>query len=173
MSDQTKLEPEFQQMGAPGEEHLRFADFVGTFRATVKLWMGPREPNVSTGTMVNSMDLGGRYLFECYTGDPAEGPFPNFEGRGYWGFNTTTSKYEGFWIDNASTAMQTEVGEVDASGRVWTMTGEVVNPQNGSVLKKRTVIRLKDRDHHSMESFFAGPDGHEFKGMEIEYERTS
>ncbi len=173
MTDQTTQEHSGAQMGAAVEAHKRFEPFVGTFTATVKLWMGPGEPHVTTGVMNNTYDLGGRFLQQVFTGDPGEGPFPNFEGRGYWGYNTTTKKYEGFWIDTACTAMQTETGDVDTAGKVWTMVGEMIDPQSGRPMKKRSVIALKDNDHHSMEMFFTTPDGTEAKGMEIQYVRKA
>ncbi len=173
MTDQTTQAPSCAQMGAAVEAHKRFEPFVGTFKATVKRWMGPGEPHVSTGVMNNTYDLGGRFLQQVFKGDPGEGPFPNFEGRGYWGYNTTTKKYEGFWIDTASTAIQTETGDVDGAGKVWTMVGEMIDPQSGRPMKKRSVITLKDNDHHSMEMFFTTPDGTEAKGMEIQYVRQA
>jgi len=162
---------DFAAMAAPVDAHGRLADFVGTFRAEVKMWMGPGEPAVTTGTMVNEVDLGGRFLRQTYTGDDSEGPFPNFEGRGYWGFNKVTGKYEGFWIDNASTVMQFEAGDVDEAGQVWTMVGELPDPRTGGTMTRRTVITVEDGDHHTMEMFFAGDEG-ENKGMEIRYSRA-
>lgn len=156
---------------APGAQHERLKSFEGKFKAKVRLWMGPGDPMESTGTMVNSMDLDGRYLRQDYKGDPSEGPFPNFVGHGYWGFNNITERFEGFWIDNASTMMQVEQGSVDAAGRVWTMKGEMADPSTGGTMKKRTVITLQDDDHHKMEAYF-DQGGNEFKTMEIEYERA-
>ncbi len=172
MSDQTAHVGECAAMGEIGDEHKRLEPFVGSFAAEVKMWMGPGDPMVSTGAMTNSWDLGGRFLFQHYKGHESEGPFPNFEGRGYWGYNTVANKYEGFWIDTACTFMQTESGEVDASGKVWTMFGTMTDPSSGGPLKKRTVITLTDNDHHTMEMFFTGPDGNEGKMMEIRYERS-
>lgn len=169
MSEQSTME----RISEVRDEHRALEPFVGTFAATVRLWMGPGDPNVSTGTMVNSWDLGGRFLRQIYTGDPNDGPFPSFEGRGYWGFNNDSGKYEGFWIDNASTFMQTEEGAVDESGNVWTMTGTMINPETGQEMTRRSVITLKDSDHHDMEMYFAVPNGNEFKSMEIEYTRKS
>ena len=74
---------DFAGLAAPTEEHTRLEAFVGTFAAEVKIWMGPGEPNVTTGVMTNSMDLGGRFLRQIYQGDAVEGPFPSFAGRGY------------------------------------------------------------------------------------------
>lgn len=159
--------------GSSSALQRRFEPFVGTFKAEVKLWMGPGEPLVSTGVMVNSLDLGGRFLRQEYTGDQVDGPVPSFEGRGFWGYNTTIEKYEGFWIDNASTSMQTETGDVDDAGKVWTMAGETINPATKQPMKKRSIIVVADNDHHSMETYFTGPDGNEFKAMAIRYERVS
>ncbi len=161
-----------QMMGPPGKQHERLKPFVGTFRAEVKMWMGPGDPMTSTGTMTNTLDLGGRFLRQSYAGDPSPGPFGSFEGRGYWGYNTVSGKYEGFWVDNASTLMQIESGDVDAAGKVWTMTGEMPDPQSGQTITKRSVIKLHDDDHHTLEMFFV-KDGHEFRAMEIRYRRSS
>lgn len=173
MSDHQTQEAECMQMGALAEAHKKFEPFVGEFKAEIKLWMGPGDPMISTGKMTNTLDLGGRYLCQRYQGDASDGPFPNFEGRGYWGYNTSSKKYEGFWIDSASTIMQHESGDTDASGKVWTMLGEITCPQTNKPMKKRSVITLIDNDHHSMEMFFTGPDGKETKSMEIQYERAS
>ena len=169
MSDDQHMD-DFAAMAATAPEHEALKPFEGTFRSEVKMWMGPEEPMVSTGTIVNEFDLGGRFLRQTYTGDPNDGPFPSFEGRGYWGFNSVTKRFEGFWIDNASTIMQYESGELDESGKVWTMVGEMPNPQSGGTMKKRSVITLEDDDHHTMEMYFDTGDG-EVKSMEINYER--
>ena len=83
-----------------------------------------------------------------------------------------TSKYEGFWIDTACTTMQHEAGDVDESGKIWTMTGGFADPQSGKTLQKRSVITLQDSDHHLMETYMTTPEGDESKIMEISYERA-
>ena len=172
MTEQATEHESCAAMNALADAHAKFEPFVGTFTSQVTMWMGPGDPMVSTGVMVNSLDLGGRFLRHDYKGDPNDGPFTNFAGRGFWGFNTVTNKYEGFWIDNASTLMQNEVGEVDASGKVWTMIGHVANPQTGKPMRKKSVITLHDRDAHTMEMYFEGPDGSDHKAMEITYRRA-
>ena len=159
------------QMPQPGAEHQLLKPFEGTFAAEVKIWMGPGDPAVSTGTMVNSFQLGGLYLHQTYTGDSSEGPFPSFLGQGYWGYNTTTKKYQGLWIDNASTTMQLEHGQVDSTGRVWEMVSECIAPGSNQPMKKRSVITVVDDDHHTMVTFMEFPGQPEMKSMEISYER--
>lgn len=161
-----------QAMAAPTAHHERLTPFVGTFKSVVKIWMGPGDPFVSTGTVVNSWALGGRFLRQDYLGDPSPGaqPFPDFAGHGYWGYNKNTSQFEGFWIDTASTVMQHEIGTVDDSGKVWTMNGEIVG-SDGETTTKRSIITLVDEDHHQIETYFTKGD-QEFKGMEIQYARA-
>jgi len=160
------------EMNAVVDAHKKLEPFVGTFKAEVRMWMGPGDPMVSTGRMTNTVDLGGRFLRQDYKGDPTDGPFPNFEGRGFWGYNTVTNAYEGFWIDNACTCMQHETGDVDASGKVWTMIGHTANPPTGQPMRKKSVITLDGNDAHHMEMFFEGPDGNDHKAMEITYRRA-
>lgn len=172
MTDQATQMDSCAAMSEPVEAHRKLEPFVGTFKAEVTIWMGPGEPMVSTGTMTNTWELGGRFLHQSYAGDPDDGPFPDFQGRGYWGYNTGTNQYEGFWIDSAGTMMQHDAGSVDAGGNVWTMTGSMYNPQVNGQMTKKSVITLRDRDHHSMEMFMTGPDGKECKVMEIQYTRA-
>lgn len=162
-------EPQGPQPPKPREEHFRLKPFEGTFAAVVKIWMGPGEPMQSSGTMVSSFHLDGLYLHQDYVGDKNDGPFPNFVGKGYWGFNTATEEYEGFWIDNASTTMQLEKGHYDDDTKSWEMKSEISMP--GMVMKKRTVITLVDDNHHKMEAYLDVPDRGEVKNMEISYTR--
>ncbi len=67
-------ECDFAAISATTEDHKRLAPFAGSFKAEVKMWMGPGDPMVSTGRMVNTLDLGGRFLHQVYTGDPNDGP---------------------------------------------------------------------------------------------------
>ncbi len=171
MSEPQSPEEAFAAMSAPGEAHQKLEPFAGTFKAEVRLWMGADEPLLSTGTMVNAWDLGGRYLKMHYTGDPIDGPYPSLGGRGFWGYNKIIERYEGFWIDNASTVMQFETGDLDDSGKVWTMTGELLNPETGEPVEKTSRITLVDEDHHTLEMYF-GSGEEAVKSMEFRYARA-
>jgi len=46
---------------------------------------------------------------------------------------TTDKRFDGVWTDTACTQMQTDQGQVDDSGRVWTMHGQMTCPQHESV----------------------------------------
>ena len=51
MSDRSEAgHDDFAAMAAPTAEHAMLKPFEGTFAATVKMWMGPGEPAISTGS---------------------------------------------------------------------------------------------------------------------------
>lgn len=111
------------------------------------MWFGPGDPMVQTGIMTNTFQLGGFVLHQNF-GEPY-----GFPGKGYWGFNQTLKVYEGFWIDTASSAMRTESGNVDESGRTWTMQSKAVHPHTGGTLLRKSIIRLIDDNYYSTDSF--------------------
>ena len=162
------------QLPKPGPAHELLKPFEGTFKAVVELWFGPDNSHVTTGLMTSTFQLGGLWLFQDYKGDAQDGPFPDFAGKGYWGWNFAAKKYEGFWIDSTSPGMQTESGNVDESGKLWTMTCEQTHthPETGAQLSKRSEIRVKDENHNSLTAFFTDADGNDFKNMHIEYTRV-
>lgn len=158
-----------QQAMQPGEQHKALEPFVGTFNAKVKMWMDPSgEPSESEGVMTSQWALGGRFVEQSYEGE-AFGSV--FQGKGFMGYDNTTQKYTGFWIDTASTMMQTETGDFDAAANCFNMSGTMTCPSSKEDFTKRDVIKVIDNDHHTMVMYFTGPDGKEVKGMEIQYTR--
>ena len=155
---------DFTTMSAPTEAHGRLKPYAGTFNAVVKMWMGPGDPTESSGVMINEFDLGGRYLQQTYTGDQQEGAFPNFEGRGYWGFNKTEEKYEGFngfsdiWIDNLPS--------------VRINTNGLITRYDKAEFDKWFGFRLQDREGGSISTCFAPKAGFVDKFLEFENRRT-
>ena len=171
MGEMTAQEQQaWMQAAAPNEHHETFKPMVGTWNAVVKLWMDPAgEPQEATGQMVNSMVLGGRFIEHDYKGQSFG---MEFLGKGFFGFDNTAGQYEGLWIDTTSTQMQAETGNYDPATKTFNMIGEVTCPSSGETIKKRSVIRIIDDNAHTMEMFFVGPDGSEFKSMEISYTRA-
>jgi hypothetical protein len=88
MSDNATTDQECFQLPTPREERVRLQPFEGTFKSEVKMWLGPGDPMISTGTMNSTWQVNGLYLNQSYVGDKNDGPFPDFEGKGYMGYNT-------------------------------------------------------------------------------------
>lgn len=152
---------------AASPEHARLDPLAGTFEAEITMSSGSGEAFVARGTIVNSWDLGGRFLKQVYRGDP-----PGFEGRGYWGFNELTGNYETFWADTASSMMQVDTGTVDQTGKVWTMEGRFTHPQTGDPMVKRSVVTLLDADTHRIDVYFIAAGQEQTRAMRMLYRRV-
>jgi len=159
----------FIEMAKPGPEHRFLEKLAGNWKAEGSFWMDPSAPPArTTGTTVNEMILGGRFLRSTY-----DGPSPlgdgNFSGIGLDGFDRITKKYVGTWVDTFQTMIMSFEGSVDASGKVRTMIAEYPSPLGGSA-KMKAVTTILDDDRHKYESFNLGEEG-EMKSFEIIYTR--
>ncbi len=156
-------------MGTPGAAHQMLAKMEGTWETTVKMWMDPAAPPEETkGSSVNTMVLGGRWLQQEYSGSMMGQPF---HGVGFTGYDNYKQQYIGTWMDTASTSVMTMTGTMDAAGKVLTCKGTMDDCVTGAVVQMREVLTIVDDNHHTMEMWAAGPDGKEFKNMEISYSR--
>lgn len=151
-----------------GPQHESLARFAGTWRAEVKLFFTPGQgPQVSHGTMVNTLELGGLFLRQHYRDDAGL-----FEGHGYWGYNTTEGRYEGFWIDPMCSFFQLEHGQHDVKADAYHMAGSMTCPHTRQPLRKRAVITHKSPTEHTMEQWVETTPNQERKTMEIRYTRA-
>lgn len=152
--------------GAPTEKHEALAPMVGTWEATVRMWMDPSgEPMTSEATIENRMVLGGRFLEEVVRGDFMGQPF---EGRGLTGYNNLTEKYESTWVDNVSTAIYRYEGTMEDGA--LTMSGEHLDPTTDETLTMTGTLEVVSEDEMQYTAWEDRGDG-PVKVMEIEYRR--
>jgi hypothetical protein len=143
---------------------------AGNFDYTIKMWMDPSQPpSESTGKRSAELIMGGRYLIEKYTGSFMGMPF---EGMGTMAYDNVQKKYLSTWIDNMGTGVMFGSGTCDAASGTWTMVADMADPMTGKMVKTRSVTKLVDADHMSMEMYAPGMDGKEMKMMEIMATRT-
>lgn len=150
----------------PGEVHERLAESVGSWNMEIKMWMGPGEPAVSTGTAERRMILDGRVLVEEVTSSVMG---QTFTGFGMTGYDNVTGKYWGTWNDNMSTGIGTSQGTFDAEAGVYTFHGEMADPMTGTMKKNHATITLKDGQE--IMEMYEMHGGEEVKTMEIVYSR--
>ena len=154
----------------PGPFHAHLQPLAGRWKQTVKWWMAPdAPPDVSTGTCEYKWIMGKRFLMQEVKGDLEDQPF---EGMGLMGYDTFKKKYTGTWVDTMSTAIMSSLGTCDDSGKVFTMIGQHDDVFTGRANQKfRSVIRIINNDTHIDEMYMSGPDGKEYKALEITYTR--
>ncbi len=155
--------------GTPGAPHKALEGLVGSWDVKSKFWMAPgAPPTESTGTSENKMILGGRYLEQRYEGTMMGGPF---SGIGVTAFDNYKKKFVSTWVDSMGTGIMMMTGTFDKAGKVITSWGMMDDPAEKRTMKAKTAVTLVDADHHTYESWHAGPDGKMTKDLEISYTR--
>jgi hypothetical protein len=159
-----------EKMAAPGPQHERLQKLAGQWIATVRWTWDPSQAMQETkSTSVITTLMDGRYSQEVNAGEMQGRPF---QGMGLTGYDNILKKYVSVWFDNMGTGFMTSQGTPDATGSVVNWTSEFTDAMTGKTKKCRLVTRFQDDDHRVFEMFDKGPDGKEFKAMEITYERS-
>ena len=154
-----------QEMSAPGKEHEALKPMIGSFSCTTKFWMQPgTPPEESTATAERKWILGGRYMDEVFKGTAMKMPFEGFSITGY---DKLQKHYHGYWIDTMGTGTFYHTGTADASGKMFTFTGENFDPMTMAKKKTKTTTEIINNDKHVMKMFDTGPDGKEWMNLEI------
>jgi hypothetical protein len=169
--DEQQMMKAMEEAGKPGKFHEYLQQLAGNWDCTVKYKMGPgAEWKTSNATAYGQMWYDGRYLHESVKGEFEGKPF---KGQAFMGYNNLTKKYESAWIDSESTMITNATGTCDGAGKVFTMVSDCVDPMTGKPKRTREVTTVKSPDQHVTEFYDQGPDGREFKMMEITYNRTA
>ena len=149
----------------PGPEHEMLKKDVGTWDATVEMFMGPPggAPAVSKGTETVTM-LGGLWQITEFKSEMMGQPF---EGRGAMGFDPAKKKFVGTWVDSMTPGYYTVEGAYDPATKTLTGTMEGPDP-SGAVVKTKETTEWKDADTRVFTMY--APDG-QTVGMRITYKR--
>ncbi len=164
------------EMGAMNENHKLLGEVAGDWTYTLKMWMAPgAPPSESKGTVTRKPEMGGRFFIADVAGK-FQMPGPDgkmkdmdFRGRATDGYDNAKGKFVSTWYDNMSTGIMFTEGTYDAASKSLTYTGSYVM-MPGTTIKVRQVIKMIDKDHHSMD-YYEDRGGKETKTMEIAYTR--
>jgi hypothetical protein len=160
----------FENSRESGSPHHYFAQLVGGWTGTTKLWV---EPDVLTdeSPVQGSVQLilGGRFALYLYQGsvegEPQHGMF-------MFGYNTTLDRYESSWVDSwhNNTAIMFCVGNPIENG--FSVLGSYPDPTGGPDWDWRTVVQLLDDDHLLITAYNIHPEGDEAKATETRLTRV-
>jgi hypothetical protein len=176
--DEGQMMAMMMEMAKPGENHKLMEDSIGQWSYKTKFWMSPDPsvpPGESGGTAITKSIMGGRYFQTDHTGKfempGADGKMMamEFKGMSIDGYDNAKKKYVSSWVDNMGTGIMRSEGTYDASAKTITYVSEY-EPVPGMSTKVREVLKLEDKDHHTM-TFFEDRGGKEVKTMEIAYSR--
>lgn len=153
----------------PGPNHKLLEPTVGSWTVAVTFWPAPGAPaQTSTATSENAWVLGGRWVEQKVTGEMMGQPF---QGIGYTGYDSYKGQFVGTWMDTMGTMVMVSTGQADASGKVLTFTSTMDDVVTRKAVTVREVTRVVDANHLVFEMYGPGPDGKEFKSMEMAYTR--
>jgi hypothetical protein len=151
----------------PGKYHEMMAKTAGEWKAVIKMWMDPSaEPQLSEGTTVNEMIMGGRYLKSTQSAMMMGMPFEGFAIEGY---DNGKKEFVSIWIDNMGTGIMLSSGAYDETSKTIILKGSMPDP-TGVNVEYRQVTKIIDDNKYISEMFTNYGSG-EFKMMEIEYTR--
>ena len=159
----------FAKMAAVGENHKLLEYMLGDWTTVAKMWMQPGvPPTESLGTCSSKGTMGGRYIVSEHKGMMMG---KSFEGVATTGYDNTTGKFVGTWMDNMSTGIMLTTGSYDPAAKSFTYWSEGPDPMQPKVMVKvREVFKVVDKDKHLME-WYETRDGKEAKTMEVTYTR--
>jgi len=94
-----------------------------------------------------------------------------YEGFGLIGYDNYNKHYTAIWTDNMSTMILAAEGACSSSGKEITLEGRFNDPMTGHSKKFKWIYRLHSKDQYVLDAYDTGPDGKEFKNMEIVHTR--
>jgi hypothetical protein len=163
--DSAAMMKAWEAYATPGEPHKMLAAEVGSWKTESTMWMDPsKPPTKSTGSCELKMIMGGRYQQGSHKGNFMGMPF---EGTSVVGYNNASKKWESTWMDNMGTGVMFMEGTFDDANKVATYTGTCTDPMTGQEKTYKETWTIVDDNTRKMEMFDKGPDGKEFKSMEM------
>lgn len=153
----------------PGPMHKMMASWNGTWDGDISMWMKPGDaPMKNKGTAVNKMVLNGLYQQATHTGNMMGMPF---NGMSTLAYDNAKKIFLSTWIDNMGTGIMELKGPWDEATKTITLTGKMVDPGSYAEVDVKETLQIIDNNTQLMQMFAPGPDGKEFKTMEIRMTR--
>lgn len=169
MPDSATMMKNWEAYMTPTKPHQMMASWNGTWTGEVTMWMDPSAPpSKSTMTSENKMIMDGRYQQSVAKGEFNGMPF---HGMSTLAYDNHKKIFISSWVDNMGTGLMTLEGPWDEASRSMTLKGTMVDPATGRDCNVREVFKIRDNNNQVMEMYCEGPDGKEYKTMEIKYRR--
>ncbi len=155
------------------KEHRWLQKLVGEWATEAECDMGPGQPAGTTRGLERVRSLGDAWVLCEGEGEmPGGGAATMLMTLGY---DPQKKRFVGTWIGSMMTHLWVYDGELDAAGRVLTLsaTGPKMSPdaKPGDTAKYRDVIEVKSENERTLTSHMQGDDGKWQKIMTATYRR--
>lgn len=162
---EAEMQKAWEEYATPGDMHKLLATDVGTWKATMKIWMDPaKAPRVAEQSAEIKMIFGGRYQESHYKGKVMG---MDFEGVGTMGYDNAAKKFHSTWYDNTGTGIMYMSGDYDSATETLNLTGKMTDMVTKKEKNYRETYKIVDANTRRMEMFDTDPSGKEYKSMEI------
>ena len=168
LPDSATMMKNWQSYMTPGEMQTMMASWNGTWDADITMWEPGKPEQKSKGTTVNKMVMGGRYQESIHTSTMMGMPF---EGHGTLGYDNAKKVFESVWIDNMGSGVTKMTGPWDAATKSVTLLGKMIDPSTLKEIDHKETFKVIDDNTQQIAMYGPGPDGKEFKMMEIKFTR--
>lgn len=156
-------------LSLPGEHHKHLQPTIGHFKNKIKWRMAEEAPwKTSEGSIDRKWILGNRFIEETVKGE-MDGQM--YEGLGLLGYDNGLKCYVSMWLDSMGTGMMTSKGQCDASGKVFTFSGDMYDPMVQKNKTVKSILRIINNDKFTFEMFDKDDTGKEFMSLSITYTR--
>ncbi len=157
---------EMAKLATPNEHHAKLMKTVGTWTAHSSFITDPSAPPTeSTGTMVITSVLEGRYVMGTFKMDIMGQPY---EGISFAGYDIAHEQYISTWADTMSTKITYFTGNYDQDGNL-VMVGIATTPMGDNPMK---IVTSSTDDDNIIDKFYnQTPDGSWTQSGTITYTR--
>lgn len=157
----------------PLEQHDMLRPLTGTWNYTLKYYAEEgADPQISSGTMINDMVLGNRFLSsKTVIVINAGGQTIPYEGWGILGYDSTAKAFTSIWVDTMHTAIINGVGKYSDESRTITQRGKFTHPLLGKEQSYRSEIQFIDDNAYRQSIFITDKSGQEFEIIHLEFNR--
>lgn len=154
----------------PQKEHEWLTRLVGDWTYEGSCSMGPDQPRSHFKGTERVRSIGGLWIVGEGQGEmPGGGPATMLITLGY---DLAAKQYLGSWVGSMMTHFWAYRGSMDASGKVLTLESEGPSfAGDGTLVKYRDVMEVKDDDHRVFSGHGIGPDGKWVEFMTSHYTR--
>ena len=168
--DQQAMMDKWLKYSTPGESHRKLDAFVGVWETNARHWGQPgAEPEETYGNAKFEWILGGRFVAMEINGEAMGQPF---EGMGVIGYDNFRREYVLGWIDSMNTSLAVFKGQAHPGDKGFTFTARLDDPMSGRKdVSWRSVMSFVGPDKIVENMYGPGPDGKEFKALEVTYTR--
>lgn len=141
-----------------------FAKDEGTWDAEMEITPAPGAPPMhQKGVSTNRRIGGGRWLLVDFVAETG------FEGHGVYGWDASTGRYTGAWVDSMQTAISRADGTWDDATKTMTFHVELVH--DGKPFRYREETTTFPDGMQVYRNFVPTPDGGEFEMIRTTYRR--